>query len=251
MTAATLSLRGLACVRGGRLLFSGLNLDLRAGGSAQIAGPNGVGKSSLLRIVAGLLRPYAGTAERSGAVALTDELDALDRDRTVREALTFWARMDEASPRAIDAALDDLGIPHLADVPVRMLSTGQRKRAALARTLVGNAPIWLLDEPANGLDVQAATTLGNLVTRHREQGGIVLAASHTPLAWTQDITLTLTTSTDYISGDEDADEPGPAETPSALGAEQPTGSTDPSAIGTMRPRDASSPPARRPGDEPA
>jgi len=247
MTAATLSLRGLACVRGGRLLFSGLNLDLRAGGSAQIAGPNGVGKSSLLRIVAGLLRPYAGTAERSGAVALTDELDALDRDRTVRDALTFWARMDEASPRAIDAALDDLGIPHLADVPVRMLSTGQRKRAALARTLAGNAPIWLLDEPANGLDVQAAMTLGNLVERHQEQGGIVLAASHTPLAWTQDITLTLAASTDYISGDEDSDQPGLSGAASPPDESTRTGSVGSSDAAPARPHDVSPPPAGETG----
>jgi len=192
MTQAALSLQGLACLRGGRLLFTGLDLDLGPGGSAQIAGPNGIGKSSLLRIVAGLLRPLAGTVRRTGAVALTDELDALDRDRTVHAALAFWAQMDEAEPARIDAALEALGIAHLAGIPVRMLSTGQRKRAALARTLASGAPIWLLDEPANGLDVQAAATLGDVVARHRAQGGIVLAASHLPLAWTQDVTLHLT-----------------------------------------------------------
>lgn len=191
MSGARLSLRGLACLRGGRLLFTELNLDLKAGASAQIAGPNGIGKSSLLRIVAGLLRPYAGTIAREGAVALTDELDALDRDRTVHAALAFWARIDDAPDGRIDAALADLGIAHLADIPVRMLSTGQRKRAALARTLVTGAPIWLLDEPANGLDVASAAALGTLVDRHRAQGGIVLAASHLPLAWSQDVTITL------------------------------------------------------------
>lgn len=202
MTVATLSLQGIACLRGGRLLFTGLDLDLAAGGSAQIAGPNGVGKSSLLRIVAGLLRPYAGTVRREGAVALTDELDALDRERTVRAALAFWARMDEAPPHAIDAALEDLGIAHLAEIPVRMLSTGQRKRAALARTLAGGAPIWLLDEPANGLDAQAAATLGAIVERHQARGGIVLSASHTPLAWEQDVTLHLNASAyDIAEGD--------------------------------------------------
>lgn len=173
-------------MRGGRLLFAGVNLSLQAGGSAQIAGPNGIGKSSLLRIIAGLLRPFEGTVECNGAVALTDELDALDRDRTLHDALSFWARIDEVPPTSIDAALDDLAISHLRDIPVRMLSTGQRKRAALSRTLITGAPIWLLDEPANGLDVASAEQLGNIVSRHLAQGGIVLAASHMPLAWKQD-----------------------------------------------------------------
>jgi len=191
MSTTGLSLQGLACLRGGRLLFAGVDLVLGPGGSAQIAGPNGVGKSSLLRIVAGLLQPYAGSVAREGEVALADELDALDRERTVRAALAFWARIDAAPAARIDAALADLDIPHLADIPVRMLSTGQRKRAALARLIVGDAPIWLLDEPANGLDVTAAAALGPLVERHRAAGGIVLAASHLPLAWPQDVTITL------------------------------------------------------------
>ena len=192
MSRAAISLEDLACLRGGRLLFAGVNLHLAHGQSAQIAGPNGIGKSSLLRIVAGLLRPFSGTVRCDGAAALTDELDALDRDRTVREALAFWARVDEVPLARIDAALDDLGIAHLAEIPARMLSTGQRKRAALARTLVTGAPIWLLDEPANGLDAASAQQLGALVDLHRAAGGIVLTASHLPLAWAQDVTIDLT-----------------------------------------------------------
>jgi len=191
LSGAALALRDLACLRGGRLLFAGVNLMLEAGGSAQIAGPNGIGKSSLLRIIAGLLRPFAGSVDCTGAVALTDELDALDRERTVRDALAFWAKVDEVPAKRIEAALDDLAIGHLRDIPVRMLSTGQRKRAALARTLITGAPIWLLDEPANGLDVASAAQLGALVERHRAEGGIVLAASHMPLAWTQDAAIEL------------------------------------------------------------
>jgi heme exporter protein A len=186
LSDAAIVLRDLACLRGGRLLFAGVNLSLQAGGSAQIAGPNGIGKSSLLRIIAGLLRPFAGTVQCEGAVALTDELDALDRDRTVHEALSFWARIDDIPATRVDAALANLAIGHLRDIPVRMLSTGQRKRAALARTLITGAPIWLLDEPANGLDVDSAEQLGRIVDQHRAQGGIVLAASHMPLAWDQD-----------------------------------------------------------------
>lgn len=191
MSGAMLRLQGLACLRGGRMLFAGVDLALAAGGSAQIAGPNGVGKSSLLRIVAGLLKPYDGVVALEGDVALADELDALDRERTVSAALAFWAKIDGAPAGRIAEALGELGIGHLADIPVRMLSTGQRKRAALARILISGAPIWLLDEPANGLDVDAAEMLGRLVERHRVGGGIVLAASHQPLAWAQNVTIML------------------------------------------------------------
>lgn len=193
MTSGAVSLRieGLACRRGGRLLFTGLDLALTAGQSALVAGPNGIGKSSLLRTIAGLLPAFAGTMHHEGGIALTDEAAALDRERTLRGALRFWARMDGAAPERIDAALADLGIAHLADIPVRILSTGQRKRAALARTIVSRAGIWLLDEPANGLDTASARALGTVVRRHCAQGGIVLAASHMPLDWPHDAEITL------------------------------------------------------------
>lgn len=191
MSAPRLAIKGLACRRGGRLLFAGLDLDLATGQSALIAGPNGIGKSSLLRIVAGLLAPFAGTVDATGAIALTDEAAALDREKTLRGALGFWAKLDGASPDRIDAALADLGIAHLADIPVRILSTGQRKRAALARTIVSGADIWLLDEPANGLDAASIQALVQVVERHRANGGIVLAASHMPLGWRHDAELTL------------------------------------------------------------
>jgi heme exporter protein A len=191
MSAARLAIKGLGCRRGGRLLFAGLDLNLSAGQSALIAGPNGIGKSSLLRIVAGLLAPFAGTVDAIGAIALADEAAALDREKVLRAALGFWAELDGASPARIDAALTDLGIAHLADIPVRILSTGQRKRAALARTIVSGADIWLLDEPANGLDVASAQALVQVVERHRLAGGIVLAASHMPLGWRHDAELTL------------------------------------------------------------
>jgi heme exporter protein A len=198
--AVSLNLSGLACRRGGRLLFAGLDLDLRAGQSALIAGPNGIGKSSLLRMIAGLLPPFAGAITSDGTIALTDEAAALDREQPLAKALGFWAQLDGASGERIKAVLGDLGIAHLADVPVRMLSTGQRKRAALARTLISGADIWLLDEPANGLDAASAKALGALVDRHRANGGIVLAASHLPLEWQHDATFTLT------APDEDLDE---------------------------------------------
>lgn len=187
-----LRIERLACRRGGRLLFAGLDLDLRAGQSALIAGPNGIGKSSLLRMIAGLLTPFGGTVQANGRIALTDEAAALDRDRTLRTALGFWARLDGAAPARIDAALSALNIGHLADIPVRILSTGQRKRAALARTIASGAEIWLLDEPANGLDIASAAALAAVVERHRAGGGIVVAASHMPLGWRHDAEIALT-----------------------------------------------------------
>ena len=172
-----LRMQGVACVRGGRLLFEGFDLRLDAGEAAVVAGPNGVGKSSLLRIAAGLLRPAAGTVER-GRVALLDDAPALDARRPLRAALGFWARLDGGDP---DAAMAAMGLADLADVPVRMLSTGQRRRAALARVIAGGSELWLLDEPANGLDAASLDRLGVAVAAHRAGGGAVLAASHQPL----------------------------------------------------------------------
>jgi heme exporter protein A len=162
------------------MLFHGLNLSLGAGESALLTGPNGIGKSSLMRLCAGLLTPFAGTVERNGDVALSDERLALDLDRTLGEALGFWAGIDHAEAR-IDAVLDALSLGALRAVPVRMLSTGQRKRAMLARVMASGAPIWLLDEPANGLDTASIDLLGDMVAVHLTKGGIVVAASHQPL----------------------------------------------------------------------
>lgn len=181
MSAATsLTLADLACLRGGRLLFAGLNLTLGPGEAALLTGPNGIGKSSLMRLCAGLLRPFAGRVERVGGIALADERLALDSDRTLGEALNFWAALDGGERRG-DAALDALALAPLRAVPVRMLSTGQRKRAMLARVVASGAPIWLLDEPANGLDSDSIALLGRMMADHLTAGGIVLAASHQPL----------------------------------------------------------------------
>jgi heme exporter protein A len=157
--------------RGGRLLFEGLDLALGPGEALQVAGPNGSGKSSLIRLAAGLLRAESGTVERTD-LALADEHIALDRELPLRRALRFWSR-------SVD--LDSLGLAHLAEVPVRLLSTGQLKRATLARVAASGAPLWLLDEPLNGLDSDAIARLTALIASHREAGGAVLAASHQPL----------------------------------------------------------------------
>ncbi len=177
-TAPLLRLEDVACIRGGRLLFEGLSLALEAGDAIVLRGPNGAGKSSLMRIAAGLLRAAAGTAERTVPVALADEAAALDERMTLGRALGFWARLDGASAAA---GIDAMGLSRLADVPVRMLSTGQRKRAVLARVVASGAALWLLDEPTNGLDVEGQERLTSAMAAHRGRGGAVLAASHQPL----------------------------------------------------------------------
>lgn len=170
----------VACLRGGRMLFAGVSFSLATGEAALVTGPNGAGKSSLLRVAAGLLEPAAGSVTRIGALALADENAALDRDRTLADALAFWARLDRRKD-AVPAALEAVGLAPIAPVPVRMLSTGQRKRAALARVIASGADIWLLDEPTNGLDRAAIARLEEACARHRAAGGIVLAATHQPL----------------------------------------------------------------------
>ncbi|MXO74601.1 heme ABC exporter ATP-binding protein CcmA [Altererythrobacter aerius] len=171
-----LAVQNLACRRGDRLLFAGLSFALAPGEAMQIAGPNGTGKSSLLRIVAGLLPAFDGMIEREGAVALVDERPALDEHRTTGEGLAFWRRIDAESDRHDTR----LGLDRLADIPFAYLSTGQRKRAALARMAGQGAPIWLLDEPLNGLDTAAVRLAEALVADHCAAGGIALVASHQP-----------------------------------------------------------------------
>ena len=177
MDACRLSAREIACRRGERLLFRGLSLDVQGGQALAVRGPNGTGKSSLLRILAGLLRPFAGTIDRAGAMALLNEQPALDEHLPLGKALAFWSAMDGGA-----VPLGRLGLEPLVDVPVRYLSTGQRKRAALARLIGQAAPVWLLDEPLNGLDTGAVAMVETLVAEHVAAGGIALVASHQPIA---------------------------------------------------------------------
>jgi heme exporter protein A len=165
-----LAMRQVTLRRGGRLLFEDLDLTLAAGEALHLVGPNGSGKSSLIRLAAGLLRAERGRVERS-SLALADDAIALDAELELGRALQFW----NPSP---EKAMDALGLAHLALVPVRLLSSGQLKRATLARVAASGAPLWLLDEPLNALDADGAKRLGGLVERHLEAGGAVLAASH-------------------------------------------------------------------------
>lgn len=166
----------VACIRGGRLLFEGLSLALLPGEALRLAGPNGSGKSSLIRLAAGLLAPAAGTVTRRAPAALADEGIALDREHTLADALGWWGK-----GKPLLTAIDAFALTDLAQVPVRLLSTGQLRRARLARVMASAVPLWLLDEPLNGLDDDGIARLTHAIAAHRASGGAVLAASHIAL----------------------------------------------------------------------
>lgn len=183
-----LAAAGLGARRGGRTVFADLSFSLHPGEALLVTGPNGVGKSTLIRLCAGLLQPAAGTLDYLSAperppVALLAEAAALDGELSLGEALHFWAKLDGRGDAAerVATALAEVDLAALASVPVRLLSTGQRRRAALARVVASGALLWLLDEPANGLDTAATARLEVLVERHLEQGGMAIIATHLPL----------------------------------------------------------------------
>ncbi|WP_206243238.1 heme ABC exporter ATP-binding protein CcmA [Novosphingobium terrae] len=187
MQTAALIAWELSCRRGDRWLFHGLDLRLEQGEALHLTGPNGAGKTSLMRMLAGLLRPSpslsprdpakAGSIAWEGTIALADERPALDPAQPLGKALAFWRGID--GPR--DLPLERLGLDTLLDVPVRYLSTGQKKRAALARLIGQNAQNWLLDEPLNGLDVAGVALIEELVAEHCAQGGSAIVTSHQPI----------------------------------------------------------------------
>ena len=174
-----LTAAGIFAFRGERLVLRDVSLAVPAGGALLLTGANGAGKSTLLRVLAGLKRADAGVVTWLGAglgearVAYLGHGDGVKAGLTVRENLDF--------PATAGWALGALGLEALGDVPGRMLSAGQRRRVALARVVGRGAGLWLLDEPTLGLDVESVAALGGLLARHREGGGVVVAATHLPL----------------------------------------------------------------------
>ena len=186
-----LTVTGLTLSRGERVLFRDLSLSLASGEAVALTGAKGAGKTSLLRAVAGFLRPDAGEiafAEvdpgeaRAKHLHWLGHLDGLKGARRAREELTFQAEWLGAEKDGVDAAIDVLALEPLLDLEVRKLSAGQRRRLAFARLIAAPRPIWLLDEPLSPLDAKWRAALGVLMQAHLDRGGGILAAVHDPLS---------------------------------------------------------------------
>ena len=193
--------RGLACRRGERRVFAGLDFTLAPGGALVLTGANGSGKSSLLRLMAGLTPPEAGLLAWDG-VPLADDsaahrarlhfighADALKPVLTVAETTAFWAGMRGGD--AVEEALERFGLMPFAETPCRLLSQGQRRRLALARLVASPAALWLLDEPFTGLDEASVADLYDAIADHRAAGGRVALSTHAALALDDVTTLPL------------------------------------------------------------
>ena len=194
----SLTAEKLACARGERRLFENLSFKVRAGQALAVEGANGAGKTSLLRLLAGFLAPTAGRVvirqdgkdsddaeDRDKCVGWLGHHDGLKPQLTVAEQLIFYAGL---YGRAVDAAvLERVGLARQAELPCRYLSAGQRRRLALARLLVSQRPLWLLDEPFAALDTSGQALVAQLMALHCGQGGIIIAATHDPLGLNNEI----------------------------------------------------------------
>jgi heme exporter protein A len=179
----------LACSRGGREVFTGLNFSLSGGEALVVTGRNGAGKSSLLRMIAGLVAVTAGTLALTGGEAeatpgeqahYLGHLDAVKLSLSVSENLNFWAAY-LGGGTAVDAALDSVGLGELAGLPAAYLSAGQRRRLSIARLVAVHRPVWLLDEPTSALDQPSQARLAELMRVHLATGGMIVAAAHGPI----------------------------------------------------------------------
>jgi heme exporter protein A len=180
---------GLACVRGGREVFKGLGFSVGSGEALLVTGRNGAGKSSLLRVIAGLVRAAAGRLALLDAdpdqtipeqAHYLGHQDALKPSLTIIENLSFWGRyLGGAEP--VESTLAAVGLSALAGLPAAYLSAGQRRRLSIARLLTARRPLWLLDEPTTALDREAQDTLAGLMRQHLASGGIIVAAAHGPI----------------------------------------------------------------------
>ena len=180
----------LRCVRGGREVFAGLDFAAASGEALAVVGRNGSGKTSLLRLIGGLLIPAdGGIALDGGDTELTlpeqchylGHRDALKPALSVAENLLFWADFLGGEPRDTAESLATVGLDHAPDLPAAYLSAGQRRRLSLARLLTVRRPVWLLDEPTNALDTTGQQMFCELMREHLARGGIIVAATHAPL----------------------------------------------------------------------
>jgi heme exporter protein A len=181
----------LTSIRGGRTVFTRLSLAVGAGETLVVTGPNGAGKTTLIRMIAGLLSPVEGRIHLEGGdddrsvgeqCHYVGHLDAIKASLSVEENARFWCGFLGGSRDRLDRALAAFGLSTLSDIPARYLSAGQRRRLGLARVLLAERPIWLLDEPTVALDADAQAMLSRVMATHTAKGGMVVAATHAPLA---------------------------------------------------------------------
>lgn len=201
---------GLTCMRGGRVVFAGLDFDVGSGRALLLVGPNGSGKSSLLRLMSGLAPPLAGSIAWNGeAIAETPDqhvsrlhyvghLDAVKPSLTVSENLAAWVALRGADGDAA-RGLKRFGLLNLADMPARLLSAGQRRRLALARIAASPADLWLLDEPTVALDRDSVAVLDAAIADHLAGGGIVVLSSNVDVGLADPIILRID---DFTAVDE-------------------------------------------------
>lgn len=173
-----IAINRVAILRGSRLVLRDFSLDVEQAELVWVRGANGSGKSTLFRALAGLLPIASGSCEITGSIALCDDNLALDLDQPLERAIRFWTDLDGIVPANLAAAMETLDLVAIAELPVRLLSAGQKRRGALARLIAGDAEIWLLDEPYNGLDQANVARLDAAIANHCEAGGIALVASH-------------------------------------------------------------------------
>lgn len=182
----SLRVEALTLSRGGRVLFEELSFAVASGAYVEVQGSNGSGKTSLLRAMAGLLRPHAGTIAFDGvdepalAMHYVGHANALKREASVRDHLRYWAGLFAGAPSE-DFVAQTLDLGRVMSLPVRVLSQGQARRLTLSRLIVAPRPVWLLDEPAAALDESGKAVLRQLIASHCANGGLAVAAVHEPL----------------------------------------------------------------------
>ena len=183
--------------RGGDTVFSGIGFALQDGQALVVTGPNGAGKSTLLRVIAGLLPVAEGSVRIEGVMKIEDggeafpsiasachylgHQNAMKPALSVAENLRFWRDFNGDGDAGVEEALETVGLGGIGHLPFGYLSTGQRRRAAIAKLLVSQRPLWLLDEPTAGLDKASEARFGELMTKHCGAGGMIVAATHLPL----------------------------------------------------------------------